>query len=341
MKHLTLISNDSTTISLLRAIAPSTHCALQVVGDWAALAQQSTRVQNSQLVVIDLQTIATSGIPPSAAVAALRRFAPESRIALLASRAKLIDGHDTQWAKSLEADLILPQIRALRWSYVSAPILDALNDDSTNAQSDAQRVMPFIRVAQQTERKEDALSGIAAVESVGIDLASLALRMGRSGGVDIRDRVYHLRTYEECFVASDAMQWIASAHRTTSATALEIGKALQTSGLIYHVAREQSFADEHFFFRVAKISPLNTIEDVVAQVSAKTGFVRRDRSYLGTTYPHCFVGSEAVSWFLARGYSVNEAMSMGQRLLDLSIISHVVNDQPFKAGNFFYRFNAE
>jgi Domain found in Dishevelled, Egl-10, and Pleckstrin (DEP) len=341
MKTITLLSDDSATISLFRAVAPPIHCTLQVIADWQALAQHSSRVQNSQLIVVDLQTVATSGYPMSAAVSTLRLLAPKSKIILTAPRARLIDDHDINWARSCGADAILPQLRASRWNAVNTQILGALNEDAAAAQSDAQRVTPFIRVAQQAERKDQALFDLATVENSGIDLPSLALRLGRSGGVDVRNRTYRMRTYEECFVASDAVHWIASAHRTTTKIALAIGKALQESGLIYHVAREQQFAEENFYFRVSKISALNTIEDIAAQVSAATGFDRQDRSYLGTTYPNCFVGNEALNWFAVRGYSTNEAMSIGQRLLDLSIITHVTNDHPFKASNLFYRFTTE
>jgi Domain found in Dishevelled, Egl-10, and Pleckstrin (DEP) len=340
MKTMTLVSSDSMTISLFRTISPALRCDLHVIGDWSTLAYPSNHTETSMVVILDLQTVAAAAIPVSAAVATLRRLAPQSKIILTAPRAKLIDDHDSQWASSVGADGIVAQLRALRWKTLCKPILAALNDNETSAQQDAQRLAPFIRAAQQAERREDALSLVASVETAGVDLASLALRMGRSGGVDIRDRTYHLRTYEAVFVSSDALHWIASAHRCTSAAALAIGKALQACGLIYHVAREQLFDDENFFFRVAKISARHAFDDVTAQVSATTGFVRRDRSYLGTSYPNCFVGSEALDWFVSHGYSVNEAMSMGQRLLDLSIISHVTNDQPFKAGNFFYRFSA-
>jgi hypothetical protein len=341
LKTITLLSHDSATISLLRAIAPSLHCTLHVIADWEKFAQQSGRIQNSKLVIADLQTIANSHVPLSAAISALRRVAPGSKIVLTAPRSKLIEDYDREWAKNLGADALVPQMRATRWSVIKSQILGAINDDAAAIDADANRVTPFIRVAQRAERKDEALVGVAALESAGVDLPSLALRIGRSGGVPIRDRTYHLRTYEECFVAAEAVSWIAAAHRTNSTTAIAIGKALQATGLIYHVAREQLFAEENFFFRVTKIPALGALEDLAAQVVASTGFDRRDRNYLGTTYTHCFVGSEATEWLVKRGYSINEAMSIMQRLMDLSIIAHVTDDQPFKSGNFFYRFNAE
>jgi hypothetical protein len=39
-----------------------------------------------------------------------------------------------------------------------------------------------------------------------------------------------------------------------------------------------------------------------------------------------------------QGYTVNEALSIGQRLIDLSLAHHVVDEHPFKNEKLFYRF---
>jgi predicted RNase H-like HicB family nuclease len=45
-----------------------------------------------------------------------------------------------------------------------------------------------------------------------------------------------------------------------------------------------------------------------------------------------------VEWIQAQGYTRNEALSMGQRLIDLSIAHHVADEHPFKNEKLFYRF---
>ena len=59
-------------------------------------------------------------------------------------------------------------------------------------------------------------------------------------------------------------------------------------------------------------------------------------------YPNCFVGNEAVSWLSDRlKISREEAIEVGQRLIDENWIHHVTHEQPFQDGNFFYRFLAK
>jgi hypothetical protein len=57
-----------------------------------------------------------------------------------------------------------------------------------------------------------------------------------------------------------------------------------------------------------------------------------------TAYPACFIGAEAVSW-LASQYSMTrqKAVALGQALQALALTHHVVHEQPFSDGNFFYR----
>ncbi|MDX2169801.1 MAG: mechanosensitive ion channel [Deltaproteobacteria bacterium] len=67
-----------------------------------------------------------------------------------------------------------------------------------------------------------------------------------------------------------------------------------------------------------------------------------DRRHRLTTYRRCFVGSEAVDW-LSLTYEIGraEAVRLGQSLLERGVVQHVLNEQPFRDGNFFYRFTAE
>jgi potassium-dependent mechanosensitive channel len=108
--------------------------------------------------------------------------------------------------------------------------------------------------------------------------------------------------------------------------------------LIYHVTREQPFSDESLFFRIAQIPPRWDVEAFYALARSNSGFSVKDRSYRGASYPRAFVGSEAVEWMQAQGRTLNEALSMGQQMVDLSLIHHVHDEHPFKNENLFYRF---
>ncbi len=65
----------------------------------------------------------------------------------------------------------------------------------------------------------------------------------------------------------------------------------------------------------------------------------QDRRFRLKTYARCFVGSEAVAW-IKKNFTLNEeeALQLGQQLIDQRVFHHVVDDQPFRDGYFFYRF---
>lgn len=63
-----------------------------------------------------------------------------------------------------------------------------------------------------------------------------------------------------------------------------------------------------------------------------------DRTYRLKTYAQCFVGSEAASWIARNLKRTNaDAVALGQALAALGLLVHVLQEQPFQDGNFFYR----
>lgn len=63
-----------------------------------------------------------------------------------------------------------------------------------------------------------------------------------------------------------------------------------------------------------------------------------DRTYHLKSYPHCFVGAEAVAWLSRRLRCARaEAVATGQALAALGLLVHVVHEHPFLDDNLFYR----
>jgi len=69
----------------------------------------------------------------------------------------------------------------------------------------------------------------------------------------------------------------------------------------------------------------------------------KDRTYLLRKYPKCFVGSEVVIYLLSTPYVSNkeEAVILGQQLMDADLIHHVHDAHTFKDDNLFYRFRED
>jgi len=70
----------------------------------------------------------------------------------------------------------------------------------------------------------------------------------------------------------------------------------------------------------------------------------KDRAYHLKKFPKCFVGFEAVNFFMNNtpyASTVEEAEKVGQQLMDADIIHHVTDAHEFKNENLFYRFRED
>lgn len=159
-------------------------------------------------------------------------------------------------------------------------------------------------------------------------------------GLAIQDRSYHFKKYPACFVASDAVAWMVAKLRVTPANAVAVGQALGALGLLYHVEQKHIFANEAWFFRLAVSRSASPIGYVEAVTVLRERLVVEDRTYLGTVYPSCWVGMQAVDLLCAHYPAPRyQAHRILHRLMALGLFRHVVDEQPFVDGNFFYRFN--
>jgi hypothetical protein len=347
--RVALLTHRTNTASLLRSVSAPSKWQLAIKSNWADLRQETWASSSapqgtteSPTAVLDLATVASSKLQVERAIAEIKQLNANTRVVLLASSATLVDAIDERWASMAGAELLIPALSALRWeksgALLQAFVARGVDVDEHEAKK---RSLPFIIAAQRIERSNAALANLASVAASGIDLAELAKRMVRSGGVEVKNRLYHFRSYPECFVASEAADWIESALGVSAESAVAVGLAMQEAGLIYHVAREKAFAAEFLFFRASAASSNFVLSDFVSLCRSAGGFDVRDRDYMGTNYPRCFIGSEAVGWMQKTGLSLNEAMSVGERMIRLSIISHVLNEHPFQDAKYFYRFGDE
>lgn len=340
MINILLLSSDPMTLALVRAASDAFECTLDGFSDANDFNRKLEKYKDGGAVVVamDLATLAQAGARLANVCTLIRRHYPGIKIGLIASETHHIDDATKRWAVEAGADVIVGQINPWRWSATGEPLFAALLDHPDVVAAASRRVAPYLRAAARTATANVNARLVADAEASGIDLSALAFRMQRSGGVDIKDRRYRLRIYPECFVASEGVTWLARALRVPRETAVAIGQALQSAGLIYHVAKAQPFADEELFFRVTQIPTHWSIERFYSLIRSEAGFAVIDRNHMGNKYSKCFVGSEAVEWIQAQGHTVNEAISMGQRLIDLSLAHHVVDEHSFKNEKLFYRF---
>ncbi|NJN20130.1 MAG: hypothetical protein HC812_01620 [Leptolyngbya sp. RL_3_1] len=93
-------------------------------------------------------------------------------------------------------------------------------------------------------RKAQKVSSIFAV-----NLQQLAAAMGGTEGVAIKNRQFRLKTYSNCFVGSEAVDWLVAYLRVSREEAVRVGQRLMSENWIDHVAKEPAFKDDFFFYR--------------------------------------------------------------------------------------------
>jgi Domain found in Dishevelled, Egl-10, and Pleckstrin (DEP) len=63
-------------------------------------------------------------------------------------------------------------------------------------------------------------------------------------------RVYRLRTYRNCFIGQEAVEWLVSqGHATTPAEATRLGQQLVQAGLVHHVTDDHTLENKYLFYR--------------------------------------------------------------------------------------------
>lgn len=81
------------------------------------------------------------------------------------------------------------------------------------------------------------------------------------------------------------------------------------------------------------------VDRLVSKMRNVGGIAIKNRTHSFKKYPKTFVGSEAVDWFQEiLELSIDEAIRLGQKLIDKKIIHHVVDQHQFENEFLFYRF---
>jgi hypothetical protein len=313
---------------------------------------QAMRDAQPPLLVIDLAALAQLANGAAEFCAWQRSQCSGAEVMLYCSGLYTVNRQARTWAQQLGALDLLPGCDLAHHHDSLLPalgtLLKAAGVTNSSPANDAalQRALQALTPAlDSTAQVAQAWRHIDALRDCGFEPGELLALMAGANGVGIQARTYRTKTYDECFVGADAVNWLMQTTHVTHAEALRIGQALLELGHVYHVVREQPFQDGHFFYRISANTPrLNALDLCAVTTQMRTqgregGVSIADRPFHGVTYPACFVGAHAVKWMREQfDLNENEAMTLGQRLMDLFLVHHVVDGQPFRGGTFFYRF---
>jgi hypothetical protein len=293
---------------------------------------------------VDLAELAAEGLQ-------LDRFGPAWRAAYPGSPLLATLGHrleatepERRWARAGGAFDLWPGLSMARAGAATIARLRSLATTLGLGELALEPLHAALRaVANEVAEAEGDV--VARLAQRGIDLGEIVRRMRGDAGVPVAERRYRLKTYANCFVGAEAVNWLVRGYGLAREEAVELGQQLVERGEIEHVVKEQPLLDGEFFYRFGGDDPrLDAIEidELVARMRAPGGLDIATRSYLGRTYERCFVGHAAVDWMCA-SYALARAgaTTLGQRLLDLRLVHHVLDEHEFVDGYFFYRFLAD
>jgi Domain found in Dishevelled, Egl-10, and Pleckstrin (DEP) len=246
---------------------------------------------------------------------------------------------DRAWAQALGFADLVAQLDSVSLGAEFNPVLgwiagltgaQPLQGDALARYFSAMQIKPDVASPRGQVRKATGLSAEALCSALASNVKAL-------------NRVYHFKSYPSCFVGTEAVAWLAKQYAVPVEKAVALGVALQSLGMLHHVAHEHAFANEAFFYRtdVSTATERMNPGELLRMLSSPKGVEVRDRLYHGKTYAHCFIGSEAVDWVSkAQKIARHEAEIALNRLHGFNLIEHVTRDHPVRDGLFFYRFIA-
>eukprot|EP00026_Physarum_polycephalum_P005299 Phypoly_transcript_05331.p1 GENE.Phypoly_transcript_05331~~Phypoly_transcript_05331.p1 ORF type:complete len:390 (+),score=73.83 Phypoly_transcript_05331:140-1309(+) len=164
-------------------------------------------------------------------------------------------------------------------------------------------------------------------------------------GLVIKDRTFHFHVFPDCFVGNEFVTWtLHNSIIDTREHATMLGQDLLDRGIIYHASNDQPFKDGYFFYTFQKFPEISDAELDIMVIRMKahpTGVSIQDRSHHLRNYRDCFVGKEAVDWFVKNvpqyATSRQVAVKLGQELMNKGIV-HSANQQHFSDSSDFYYF---
>jgi|GEM_PF-3082616 len=318
-------------------------------GGLEALAADS-RLLDCTALVADAPAMLAHGIAPGNLAQALRHRFPGLAIFVRLPGRVGISGPEQAWARGSGISSLLPGSTVAAWQDSIAPVLARVLEGVGGGEPDLAPLRTYLDslVKKGVEPRPGVVNDIHAdayrLERAGLHSSQVFERMQEASAVAVSDRTYRGRTYRECFVASEAVDWVESAFHVERTVATRLCRFLWRTGRIHHVLRDAEFADAFLFFRFgARRADVERIDLRSVETGMREGGIPiGDRTYLGKTYSNCFVGAQACEWLSGtHRLTLGAAETVGHWLLELGVLHHVLDAHGFVGGNYFYRFRAD
>jgi len=85
-----------------------------------------------------------------------------------------------------------------------------------------------------------------------------------------------------------------------------------------------------------------SVRQLGMEMRSQTGVEIKTRRYKLKLYQRSFLGNEAVDWIVKKvKVSREDAIALGQKMIEKGVFQHVANEHQFKDEPLFYRFNED
>ncbi len=333
------LASDSAHQALRAVCMALRHPPAELVAGPDALARLDAALaaQPHSVAVIDLTAMAAHVPSLTALAAAVPDAQRRARIVLTRELTGLWPTEQA-WAQALGFAGLWADLDPVSLAQPANPLVESLARLAGAPPLPAEALAQYFSAMQV--KLDDATPRHRIRRATGLTAEALCRAM--ASHVKAIDRTYHFKSYPSCHTGTEAVDWLSTRFKLKRTAAVRLGLDLQALGLLQHVVHEQPFADLPNFYRPTLATALErwnlgVVHALVTQPSS--GIELKDRSYLGTTYPQCFVGAQAVQWLAKRlKLRAHEAEILLNRLMRFGLIEHVTGDHPVRDGNFFYRF---
>lgn len=351
--HVALILDGREEESLWLGALESQGMPAQALPMSADLERIATdgRMTHARAVVVDAPLIASRGVACSAFASFLVQRLPGIAVFVRLPRRTGISAPEQAWARHAAIASLLPGSTVAAWQDSLVPVLSRVLAGIGHRAMDLGKLEAYLNGLLRSGAEprpgfmKDAYADAYQLETAGVNAAKLCEAMQAESGIVDAERTWRGRTYAECFVASQAVEWLAVRFGLRRELALRACTFLWRTGRLHHVLRDADFRDDFLFFRFSgRRAELDRVDLVAleAAMRARGGLAIEERTHLSKTYPRCFVGDEATRWIRARcGVPLGAAETIGQRMLELGIFHHVLDEHDFVEGKYFYRFRAD
>lgn len=79
-------------------------------------------------------------------------------------------------------------------------------------------------------------------------ISKLVNDMKGKDGIEIKDRRYYLKTYSQCFIGSEAVEWMQKKYKISQREAIKLGQNLVDKKIIHHVTDDHQFKNDFLFY---------------------------------------------------------------------------------------------